>query len=168
MAFSPVRLNHAVLFVADLERAVRFYGGTFGMGVIAREPRANAAFLRLARSGNHHDLGLFGVGTAAGPKRRGAIGLYHLAWQVDTIDELAEARQALLDAGAYTGESSHGATKSVYGADPDGNEFEIMWMLPRDAWGAYEHTAPIDRLDLPAELRRWSGVRTAGSPSPVP
>jgi len=31
--------------------------------------------------------------------------------------------------------SSHGATKSVYGADPDGNEFEVMWMLPRDEWG---------------------------------
>ena len=114
------------------------------------------------RSGNHHDLGLFGVGTAGGPKRRGAIGLYHLAWQLDTIDELAAARQALLDADAYTGESSHGATKSLYGADPDGNEFEVMWMLPREAWGEYENSAPIDRLDLQAEVDRWSGVRTAG------
>jgi catechol-2,3-dioxygenase len=162
MALSPVRLNHAVLFVSDLERAVRFYTDTFGMDVIVREPRANAAFLRLPRSCNHHDLGLFGVGTAGGPKRRGAIGLYHLAWQVDTIDELAEARQALLGNGAYTGESSHGATKSVYGADPDGNEFEIMWMLPREHWGAYEHAAPVDHLDLAAEIRRWSGVGTAG------
>ena len=162
MSFSPVRLNHAVLFVADLDRSVRFYTELFEMSVVAREPRANAAFLRLARSGNHHDLGLFGVGTAGGAKRRGAIGLYHLAWQVDTIDELAAARASLLDAGAYTGESSHGATKSIYGADPDGNEFEIMWMLPREAWGDYEHAAPIDHLDLAAELARWSGVPTAG------
>jgi catechol-2,3-dioxygenase len=162
MSFSPVRLNHAVLFVADLERAEAFYRGVFGMEVVAREPRATAAFLRLPRSGNHHDLGLFGVGPTAPPKRRGGIGLYHLAWQLDTIDELAEARQALLDAGAYSGESSHGATKSIYGADPDGNEFEIMWMLPRDAWGEYENSAPIDALDLSAELDRWSRVRTAG------
>ena len=162
MTFSPVRLNHAVLFVADLDQSVRFYTETFGMQVIAREPRANAAFLRLPRSGNHHDLGLFGVGTAGGPKRRGGIGLYHLAWQLDTIDELADARQALLDAGVYTGESSHGATKSVYGADPDGNEFEIMWMLPREEWGVYESSAPIDPLDLGAEIAAWSGVRTAG------
>ncbi|MHB8296724.1 MAG: VOC family protein [Acidimicrobiales bacterium] len=159
---SPVRLNHAVLFVADLGRSVRFYTELFGMEVIAREPRANAAFLRLPRSGNHHDLGLFGVGTAEGPKRRGAIGLYHLAWQLDTIDDLASARQALLDAGAFSGESSHGATKSVYGADPDGNEFELMWMLPREEWGAYEQSAPIDHLDLAGELQHWSGVRTAG------
>jgi catechol-2,3-dioxygenase len=102
------------------------------------------------------------VGTAAGPKRRGAIGLYHLAWQVDTIDELAEARRVLADAGALTGQSSHGATKSLYGADPDGNELEVMWMLPREAWGQYEHTAPVDHLDLDAEIRRWSGVSTAG------
>jgi catechol-2,3-dioxygenase len=165
MSISPVRLNHAVLFVADLERSVRFYNNVFGMEVIAREPRANAAFLRLPRSGNHHDLGLFGVGSD-GQKRRGAIGLYHLAWQLDTIDELAAARTTLIDAGAYSGESSHGATKSLYGADPDGNEFELMWMLPRDEWGPYENAAPIDRLDLQAEVERWSGVRTAGTIAP--
>ena len=163
MSISPVRLNHAVLFVADLDRSLRFYTGLFGMDVIAREPRANAAFLRLPRSGNHHDLGLFGVGASAPPKRPGGIGLYHLAWQVDTIDELAEARYVLANAGALGGESSHGATKSLYGADPDGNEFEIMWMLPRSDWGRYETEAPVDALDLAAELVRWSGVRTAGS-----
>ena len=166
MSFSPVRLNHAVLFVADLDRSVRFYTDLFGMEVVAREPRANASFLRLPRSGNHHDLGLFGVGTAGGPKRRGGIGLYHLAWQLDTIDELAAAREVLIDAGAYTGESSHGATKSVYGADPDGNEFELMWMLPRDQWGPYENAAPIDHLDLAGEVQRWRGVRTAGHLAP--
>ena len=162
MTISPVRLNHAVLFVADLERSVRFYTDTFGMAVAVREPRANAAFLRLPRSGNHHDLGLFGVGGDGEPKPRGAIGLYHLAWQVDTIDELAAAREVLVGNAAYTGESSHGATKSIYGADLDGNEFEIMWMLPRDQWGVYENAAPIDRLDLGAELEQWSGVTTAG------
>ena len=130
------------------------------MTVMAREPRANAAFLRLPRSGNHHDLGLFGVG--AQPTRpRGGLGLYHLAWQVDTIEELEQARLTLVDLDAYTGESSHGATKSVYGQDPDGNEFEVMWMLPRAQWGDFENAAPIDRLDLPGEVRRWGGVRTA-------
>lgn len=97
-----------------------------------------------------------------GPQRRGRIGLHHLAWQVDTIDDLGDAQRALAEAGALTGASSHGATKSLYGADPDGNEFEIMWMLPREAWGGYENTAPIDALDLPSEVRRWTGVSTAG------
>ena len=64
MTVNAVRLNHAVLFVADLERSISFYSEAFGMTVMAREPRANAAFLRLPRSGNHHDLGLFGVGAS--------------------------------------------------------------------------------------------------------
>ena len=161
MTFSPIRLNHAVLFVSDLERSIRFYRDTFSMEIVAKESRANAAFLRLPRSGNHHDLGLFGVRTGV-PRRRGEMGLYHLAWQVDTVEELVEARRDLLAASAYTGESSHGATKSLYGADPDGNEFEIMWMLPREEWGAYENAAPVDPLDLAKEVERWSGVRTAG------
>jgi hypothetical protein len=62
--------------------------------------RVSAAFMRLPRSGNHHHLGLFGTGTAGGPKRCG-VGLYHLAWQLGTIDELVAARDAIRAAGAY-------------------------------------------------------------------
>ena len=155
------RLNHAVLFVSDIDRAVDFYTGVLGFSVVTREPRMRAAFLRVAESKNHHDLGLFGLGAGAPGPERGRAGLYHLAWQLDTLDELATLRAALLDSGGYTGESSHGATLSVYGADPDGNEFELMWMLPRSAWGEYEHAAVVERLDLEAELARWSGVGTA-------
>ena len=134
------------------------------MVVVAREPRANAAFLRLPRSGNHHDLGLFGVGPSAPPKRRGGDRALPpgLAGRHDRRAR-AGPRRPWPTPARYTGESSHGATKSVYGADPDGNEFEIMWMLPREEWGAYENAAPIDRLDLAAEVRRWTGVRTAGT-----
>jgi catechol-2,3-dioxygenase len=160
MAVNAVRLNHAVLFVTDLERSLGFYQQAFGMTVVAREPRASAAFLRLPRSGNHHDLGLFGVGEQP-PRAPGSIGLYHLAWQVDTIEDLHQARLTLADLGALTGESSHGATKSLYGRDPDGNEFEVMWMLPKAHWGAYENAAPVERLDLAGELGRWAGVPTA-------
>lgn len=166
MTVNAVRLNHAVLFVSDLERSVTFYREAFGMEIVAREPRARAAFLRLPRSGNHHDLGLFGIGDR--PREAyPSIGLYHLAWQVDTIDELEEARLTLANLGAYVGESSHGATKSIYARDPDGNEFEVMWMLPRSTWGEYENAAPIDALDLPGEVRRWSGVSTAAELVPL-
>lgn len=157
MSISPVRLNHAVLFVTDLDRALAFYTGVFAMQVVAKEPRANAAFLRLPRSGNHHDLGLFGLGPDAAPKSPRGVGLYHLAWQVDTVDELAAARQTLLDSGNYTGESSHGATKSIYGADPDGNEFEVMWAVPRDRLHEVEGAPPVAPLDLPAVVAQFAG-----------
>lgn len=131
------------------------------MQIVEQVPQAAAAFLRLPRSDNHHDLGLFGLGESARPAPRGSTGLYPLAWQVDTINELAVARDTIVAAGAYTGESSHGATKSLYGTDPDGNEFEIMWMLPREDWGDYAHSAPVDPLDLGQEVARWSGRGTA-------
>lgn len=157
------RLNHAVLFVSELEPAIAFYTGVLGFEVLAREPRMNAVFLRTQDSTNHHDLGLFGLGSDAAGKQRHQVGLYHLAWQVNTIEELADLRDSLIEAGSITGESSHGATLSVYGADPDGNEFEIMWLLPREGWGEYETKAVVERLDLDTELVRWSGVQTAVS-----
>ncbi|MFN8148588.1 MAG: VOC family protein [Candidatus Nanopelagicales bacterium] len=166
MTIAAVRLNHAVLYVADLERSIAFYDAAFGMRVIAREPRVPAAFLQLPRSGNHHDLGLFQVGTSFGPKRPG-IGLYHLAWQVDTIEELAQAQVTLAELGALVGESSHGATKSLYAHDPDGHEFEVQWMLPRESWGEWEHSAPVEPLDLRGDLVRWAGVATADELRPV-
>lgn len=164
------RLNHAVLFVSELDRAATFYTDVLGFRVVDRVPAANAAFLRAADSVNHHDLGLFGLGEGAPRPPRGATGLYHLAWQVDTLDQLVDMREALMSAGALTGESSHGATLSLYGADPDGNQFEVQWMLPRDAWGDYADKGVVERLDLAAELERWSGVGTAdelGQASPT-
>jgi catechol-2,3-dioxygenase len=155
------RLNHAVLFVSDVDRAAHFYTDVLGFIQVTRVPQMRAVFLRAAASANHHDLGLFGLGSDAPPRSPGTIGLYHLAWQVDTIDQLAAIRSTLISSGAYTGESSHGATKSMYGADPDGNEFEIMWMLPRSAWGDHADEAVVERLDLGEEIARWSGTGTA-------
>ena len=40
------RINHAVLWVTELERSIQFYETILGLTVIAREPAANAAFLR--------------------------------------------------------------------------------------------------------------------------
>ncbi|MPZ50493.1 MAG: VOC family protein [Dehalococcoidia bacterium] len=148
------RLNHAVLYVSDLDRSVEFYKQAFGMEEIAREG-GMMAFLRAHGSDNHHDLGLFNVGTAAARPPRGAVGLYHLAWQVDTIDDLAEIAPKLADLNALTGASDHGATKSLYGRDPDGIEFEVMWLVPREQWGEYEKNAITRRLDLQAELERF-------------
>jgi len=149
------RLNHAVLFVRDLERTVEFYVQAFGFEVISSTP-GQAAFLRAHGSQNHHDLGLFASQPNAARPPRGSPGLYHLAWEVSTIEDLAKARKTLSDLGALIGESDHGATKSLYGYDPDGNEFEVMWLVPRGDWGEYEHSAVIERLNLDRELARYA------------
>ena len=158
MASIPVaRLNHAVLFVRDAERAAEFYTRIFGFEVVGKEMGGQAIFLRSPLEGNHHDLGLFSVGPGAQNAPRGSVGLYHLAWEVPTIADLAAARDLLSGAGALGGASDHGVSKSLYGRDPDGNEFEIMWSVPREAWGDAEHRGAILPLDHDAELRRFGG-----------
>ncbi len=148
------RLNHAVLYVRDARRAGAFYTDAFGFEVLADYGEGAAVFMRAAGTENHHDLGLFSLGPQAPLPQPGRVGLYHLAWQVDTITDLAEMRERLLRLDALVGESDHGVTKSLYGKDPDGNEFEVMWMVPREQWGDMEHEAITQRLDLAAELAK--------------
>lgn len=152
---SVQRLNHAVLYVADVNASVAFYTTHLGFEPVHQFP--GACFLRSKGSANDHDLGLFEVGkTTPGPER-GRRGLYHLAWQVDTIDDLLAIRTSLLAAGSLVGESDHGASKSLYAVDPDGIEFEIMWAVPRHAWPTGITT---QRVDFAKEQQQWSGVAT--------
>jgi catechol-2,3-dioxygenase len=151
------KLSHAVLFVSDLEQSRPFYEKAFGLEYVTG--RRGAAFLRAPGSEQHHDLALMEVGPQALNPPQGSVGLYHLAWEVETIDELAESVQALLEIGALAGASDHGATKSLYGKDPDGIEFEILWRLPREAWGEFENSVKTVPLDLAAELARWGTKR---------
>jgi catechol-2,3-dioxygenase len=146
------RLNHAVLYVREARRAAAFYEDALGFEVVADYGDGAAVFLRAAATENHHDLGLFSLGPQARLPEPGRVGLYHLAWQVETIHDLAEIRERLVRLKSLAGESDHGVTKSLYAKDPDGNEFEVMWMVPREQWGAMEHEAITKRLDLPAEL----------------
>ena len=148
------RLNHAVLYVRDAAASADFYARVFGFEVV-ESMGGRAVFMRAGGGENHHDLGLFSVGPQAPRAPRGSTGLYHLAWEVATIEDLAAAARELSSVGALGGASDHGVSKSLYGADPDGNEFEIMWRVPREAWGEYEEHGAVMPLDLDAEVRRW-------------
>jgi len=149
------RLNHAVLYVTDARVSAAFYGDVLGFETVTNMGDT-AFFLRADGSENDHDLGLFSVG-ARRPAAQ-SVGLYHLAWQVHTLEDLAALRARLAQAGALVGESDHGVSKSLYGKDPDGIEFEIMWAVPKADWPTEIGILP---LDLDAALQRWSAVDTA-------
>ena len=161
------RLNHAVLFVRDVERSVAFYTDVLGFRHIEMTPEgfAGAAFLQAPESTNDHDLGLFQIGAAAGPSGAGrsTVGLYHLAWEVDTLTELKRLAGLLAQHGALTGSSDHGTTKSHYGKDPHGLEFEVAWIVPADRLddSALQARKRIRPLDLDREIDRY-GADTRG------
>ncbi len=149
------RLNHAVLYVRDAQRSATFYTDVLGFRV-RHSIGQQALFLQADGSDNDHDLAVMQVGERGAPPH--SVGLYHLAWQVHTLEELAEMRERLVKVGALMGESDHGVSKSLYAHDPDGIEFEVMWAVPRAEWPAEVGTW---RLDLAAALARWPGVDTA-------
>lgn len=162
------RLNHAVLFISDLDRSVRFYTEVLGFTVVNGMP-GQAAFLRASDSTNDHDLGLFAMGAQAArsPAGRSSVGLYHLAWEVSTLGDLEQLQLDLAAAGALTGLSDHGTTKSLYGQDPDGIEFEIVWLVP--AHLLEDGTAMTTRpLDLARELDRYGRDTRSGLGISVP
>jgi catechol-2,3-dioxygenase len=160
----PVRrLNHAVLYVRDVERSVAFYQEALGFEVLTQFP--GAAFLRASGSTNDHDLGLFEIGDAAGPSGAGSttVGLYHLAWEVETLAELAELAVTLSAMGALVGASDHGTTKSLYVHDPDGLEFEVCWIVPADQLSLVgERSAPTLPLDLDATIATFGAGSVGG------
>jgi catechol-2,3-dioxygenase len=155
------RLNHAVLYVRDVDRSVTFYSDALGFRVVAGMP-GRAAFLQAEGSSNDHDLGLFAMGERAGDTQAGrtTVGLYHLAWEVDTLAELQRIRAVLAANGSLVGASDHGSTKALYAHDPDGIEFEVSWLVPADLLPA-QPEIQVAPLDLEAEIERY-GAQTRG------
>jgi len=168
------RLNHAVLYVRDLTTTREFYEAVLGFETLTWLP-GQAAFFRAPGSTNDHDLGVFQIGSGAGPSPAGrtSVGLYHLAWEVDTLDELDRIRGLLAERGALVGASDHVTTKSLYAQDPDGLEFEVCWILPAsavtDELRAEARSDPRPRpLDLEAEKARFGSDTPGGVGISIP
>ncbi len=167
------RLNHAVLYVRDAQRSAAFYEEVLGFRRIGMVEGFDAAvFLQAPGSTNDHDLGLFTVGEAAGPSGAGrqTVGLYHLAWEVDTLAELQRLSTRLSEVGALVGASDHGTTKALYAKDPDGIEFEVSWLVPADRIDAptLEARSRIEPLDLAGEIERYGADTRGGVGISVP
>jgi catechol-2,3-dioxygenase len=143
------RLQHLVLWVSNVDRSVLFFCDVLGFEVKRRYP--NAAFLIIPGTGEDHHLGLFEQTGVTPPDERAAR-MYHSAWEVGELGDLARARRRLIEAGSLVGQSDHGTSLSLYAKDPDGLEFEVFWAVPDGT--------PVGTraLDLEAELAK-RGVR---------
>jgi catechol-2,3-dioxygenase len=157
------RLNHAVLYVRDLDQTTAFYQDVLGFREVMSMP-GQASFLQAPGSTNDHDLGLFAIGAGAGDSQAGrsTVGLYHLAWEVDTLGDLQDLMGRLAEANALVGATNHGSTKSLYAKDPNGIEFEVVWLVPAHLMTAeIKASAGIRPLDLAKEIAEF-GADTRG------
>ena len=157
------RMNHAVLYVRDADRTFAFYRDVLGFRLVGEFP--GAKFLQAPDSTNDHDLALFSIGMQAGDPTAGSstVGLYHIAWEVQTLADLQEIAGRLQRAGALVGATDHSTTKALYAKDPDGLEFEVCWIVPGqfltdDVVQAKSRMRP---LDLSADIERY-GLETVG------
>src|SRR5688500_20195141 len=112
-------MNHAVLYVRDAQKTFEFYRDVFGFRVVMEVP--GAKFLQAPDSDNDHDLGLFSIGEAAGPSSSGrsTVGLYHIAWEAQTLGDLRQISLNVQEAGAITNATDHSKTNAQYGKDQD-------------------------------------------------
>lgn len=151
-------MNHAVMYVRDARRTQRFYADVLGFSSVIEHPGGAYVFMRAPASENHHDIAFFTIGNEATPSEAGrrTVGMYHIAWEVPTLEDLQAMRDRLSEAGALVGTSDHGVNKSLYARDPDGLEFEVMWLVPPQHWGEAEHQAIVEPLDIDGDRRHFA------------
>ncbi len=84
------RLNHIVLYVRNARTTAEFYQQVLGFRVLIDAAGGKAIFLQAPGSTNDHDIGLFEIGAGAtnSAAGRSSVGMYHMAWEVDTLAEL--------------------------------------------------------------------------------
>jgi len=124
----PRQLSHVALRVRDVDRAVEFY--TQVVGLTLRSRRGSAAFLGI-REDASHELALFALPDSAADPDPERVGMYHMAWEMASFEELEQFHKRLLASGARIAGYSDRQCNVMF-LDPDGNELEAFWEPPRE------------------------------------
>jgi catechol 2,3-dioxygenase len=143
----PVGIGHVVLKVRDLDRSLAFYRDLLGFRVSGQ--MSNVMIFLTATGENHHDLALLRVGDEAPTPLATAVGLYHVAIELPDWSAVKAAHAVLAERGLLRGTADHGVTRSLYTADPDGNEIELFCDAPRSEWeGRVDEAMTVKPLRL--------------------
>ena len=144
----PRRLGHLVLRVRDVEQSEKFYTDALGLKVTGKVP-GRMVFMS-AGDDSSHELAVMALGPDAPGPEQDRVGLYHFAWEMESLDELRVLYREFKQKGVnIVGIGDHGISMGVYFLDPDGNEIEAFYELPRDQWPSEGVTA---RGNFPGSL----------------
>jgi catechol 2,3-dioxygenase len=150
LPFALTKLGHVVLNCSDLERSVKFYTEVLGFKIsdVYGDDMMDGGMIFMRFNADHHGIAL--VGTMTGPSPN--VELNHLAFEVDTLDEVVLARNHLKKHGVaidFEGRRRAGVQIAVEFRDPDGHRLEIYWGLDRVGPDGYIRPA-----------NEWKGAKT--------
>ena len=134
MGYTPRNLGHVNIFVRNAARARDWYADLLGLHTYGFRP-GGAAFMT-ADPENSHEIALTEVGEDALGPQGGQVGLNHVAWYMDSLDDLKELYYRVKEKNIPIERvSDHGHAIGIYIRDPDGNGIELSYEMPRSQWG---------------------------------
>ncbi|HEV2300669.1 MAG TPA: VOC family protein [Stellaceae bacterium] len=138
MSYRPKYLGHVNLYVRDAERSKRWYEEVLDLHTYEYRP-GWAAFMS-ADAEQSHEVALMQLGADAPLQQRGQVGLNHMAWRLESLDDLKEFYHRIKEKKiAIEHIADHGISLGIYMRDPDGNGVEVYYELPRAEWPVDYH-----------------------------
>lgn len=168
MSFRPKHLGHVNIYVRNAERSKQWYEDVLGLHCYHYRP-GWAAFLS-ADKDKSHEVALMQVGDdAQGPIKR-QVGLNHMAWMLESLDDLKEACHRLKARDIpIEVVADHGISLGIYFRDPDGNGVEVSYELPREQWPRQDSVFASDMVGRGRFPGPWDAeVKSRANPVPAP
>ena len=138
MSYKPKYLGHVNLFVRNAERSREWYADVLGLHTYDFMP-GRAAFMS-ADLEQSHEIALIEVGPEAPGLQHRQVGLNHMAWMMESLDDLKEFYGRMREKNIPIDRiSDHGISIGIYFHDPDGNGIEVSYELPRSQWPRQEN-----------------------------
>ena len=158
-----LRLGHATIAARDINAMVDFYTGVLGFVVSNRGepvPGMGEMVFISQTSKEHHQIVLVHT---PDPAPRNFVLADHLAFHVDSLDQLRELSARLSDAGNTSAiPINHGNAWSVYFTDPEGNGLECYVDTPFHVAQPFGDGLDLSKSD--AEIEEETRVRLSSQP----
>ncbi len=149
-------LGHVNIYVRNAERSRQWYEKVLGLHTYHNRP-GRAAFMSADKEMSH-EVALMQVGDDAPGPMRGQVGLNHMAWMVDSLNDLATAYKRLKDNDVpIDAIVDHGISLGIYFRDPDGNGLEVSYEQPRSEWPRQEQVFSEDVVNRGLFPGPWDG-----------
>ena len=137
MSYTPKNLGHVVMRVRDMDRSLDFYTQVMGLTIMERS--SSGTVFMSADTEKSHELAIRAIGIDANGPDHSVIGQAHMAWQMESFEDLQESYFRLKENDVRIIRiGDHGVSLGVYILDPDDNEIEVYYELPKSDWKGSE------------------------------